>query len=88
MVISKAIIAAPVVTEADIANKFRFAANFIEYPHGLMADEPRAVFGPLADLARFRNNEWPKEFGRPAVGTGVRRLTFRPGSSADRAPTF
>ncbi|MGG6895798.1 hypothetical protein [Rhizobium sp. BR 315] len=65
MLISKAIIAAPVTSEADIANKFRFAAALIECPHGLMADEPAAVFGALADLARFRNGESLEIFGEP-----------------------
>ncbi|MGV1793816.1 hypothetical protein [Rhizobium sp. A37_96] len=70
MVISKAIIAAPITSEADIANKFRFAAALIECPHGLMVDESAAVFGALADLARFRDQEWQREFGKPCTWYG------------------
>lgn len=64
MIISKAIIVAQVTSETDIANKFRFAAALIECPHGLMADEPAAVFGAFADLARFRNEESLEIFGK------------------------
>lgn len=69
-VVSEAIIAAPVTSESDIAHKFRFAAVLIEDESGLLFDEPHAVFGAMANLAKFRDKEWRSLTGRPCPWYG------------------
>ncbi|TRA90923.1 hypothetical protein EXN24_05280 [Rhizobium rhizogenes] len=57
-IVSKAIIDAPVTCEADIAGKLRHAALLVECPHGEYHDEQPAIAKALADLKRFRAEEW------------------------------
>ncbi|KAF5887450.1 hypothetical protein [Rhizobium sp. PEPV16] len=75
--IRKAIIDAPITSEADIANKFRLAVILIEDPDGDMSDEPMAVRQALFDLIGFRNDLWNADFG---TGTGhpFYRAGFKP----------
>ena len=57
-IVSSAIIKAPVTCEADIAGKLRHAALLVECPGGEYTDEQPAIAAALADLKRFRANEW------------------------------
>lgn len=73
-VVRKSIIGAPVANEADVAHKFRFAAEVIEDESGLLFDEPEAVFGALADLAKIRDGEWRAFVGKPCPWYGAYAL--------------
>ncbi len=57
-IVRRAIIGAPVKTEADIAGKFRFAAMLIEDPHGIICDEEEAAAIAVRELFRFREEQW------------------------------
>ncbi len=57
-IVRRAVIEAPVNTEADIAGKFRFAAMLIEDPHGIICDEEEAAVTAVRELFRFREEEW------------------------------
>ncbi|MFK3688890.1 hypothetical protein ACI2J4_01255 [Agrobacterium tumefaciens] len=56
--VRRAVIEAPVKTEADIAGKFRFAAMLIEDPHGIICDEEEAAAIAVRELFKFRREEW------------------------------
>lgn len=57
-IVRRAVIEAPVKTEADIAGKFRFAAMLIEDPHGIICDEEEAAVIAVRELLKFREAEW------------------------------
>ncbi|UXT48814.1 hypothetical protein FY136_05985 [Agrobacterium tumefaciens] len=57
-IVRRAVIEAPVKTEADIAGKFRFAAMLIEDPHGIICDEEEAAAIAVRELFKFREDEW------------------------------
>lgn len=61
-IVSKAIIDAPVICEADVAGKLRHAILMIECPHGIYNDEVPAVAGALEALVKFRRDEFERDW--------------------------
>ncbi len=57
-IVRRAVIEAPVKTEADIAGKFRFVAMLIEDPHGIICDEEKAAAIAVREFFKFREDEW------------------------------
>lgn len=57
-IVRRAVINAPVKSEADVACKLRFAAMLIEDPHGIICDEEEAAVNAVRDLIDLREKEW------------------------------
>lgn len=65
-IVCNAIIGAPVHTEADIAGKLRFAAALVEMKDGVYLAEKPAACGAVADLLKFRTEEFEREWAEVA----------------------
>lgn len=57
-IVCKAVVAAPVETQSDVAGKLRFAAVLVENPHGVLCIEDEAARTAVSQLIAFRASEW------------------------------
>lgn len=57
-IVCKAVVHAPVNSEADIAGKLRFTAILVENPHGVLHIEEEAAAESVRQLFQFRADEW------------------------------